>query len=108
VLKAFVQVGDSLTGFDHDTALLAAQKHAFDVASESLRLERISYATGASGILNVLNAQRQFEQSSFGYAQVQGKLFLDTIQLMVAVGGGWETGRVVARNDRSADLEPPE
>jgi len=108
VLKAFVQVGDSLTGFDHDAALLAAQKHAFDVASESLRLERISYATGASGILNVLNAQRQFEQSSLGYAQVQGKLYLDTIQLMVAVGGGWETGRVVARNDRSADLEPPE
>ncbi len=36
VLQAFVQVGgDSLTAVDHDGALLAAQKRAFDLASES-------------------------------------------------------------------------
>jgi outer membrane protein TolC len=102
VLQAFVQVGDSLTALDHDGALLAAQKRAFDLASESLRLERINYATGASGVLNVLDAQRQFERASLGYAQGQGQLYLDTLQLIVAMGGGgWDAGRPVGRNDRA-------
>lgn len=106
VLQAFVQVGDSLTALDHDTAQVAAQRRAFDLASESLRLERINYATGASGILNVLSAQRQFERASLGYAQVQGGLYLDTVQLIVAIGGGaWNAGISLARNDRAADLE---
>ena len=86
----------------HDGALLAAQKRAFDLASESLRLERINYATGASGVLNVLDAQRQFERASLGYAQGQGQLYLDTLQLIVAMGGGgWDAGRPVGRNDRA-------
>jgi outer membrane protein TolC len=101
VLQAFVQVGDSLTALDHDGALLAAQKRAFDLASESLRLERINYATGASGVLNVLDAQRQFERASLGYAQGQGQLFLDTVQLIVAMGGGgWDAGRPNRRTGR--------
>lgn len=102
VLQAFVQVGDSLTALEHDGALLAAQKRAFDLASESLRLERINYATGASGVLNVLDAQRQFERASLGYAQGQGQLYLDTVQLIVAMGGGgWDAGRPVTRNGRA-------
>ncbi|HEY1929245.1 MAG TPA: efflux transporter outer membrane subunit [Caulobacteraceae bacterium] len=105
VLLAFAQVGDSLTAIDQDTTLLAAQKRAFDLASESLRLERINYSTGVSGVLDVLNAQRQFARASLGYAQVQGSLYLDTIQLMVAMGGGrWSAERAVAQNERGGDL----
>ncbi len=107
MLQAFVQVGDSLTALDHDGVLPTGQKRAFDLASESLRLERINYATGASGVLNVLDAQRQFEHASLGYAQGQGQLYLDTVQLIVATGGGWDAGRPVARNGR-ADPELPQ
>jgi NodT family efflux transporter outer membrane factor (OMF) lipoprotein len=88
VLLAFAQVGDVLTALDHDTALLAAQKRALELATESLRLERINYAGGATGILDLLNAQRQLQRTALGYAQVKGQLYLDTIQLIVAVGGG--------------------
>jgi NodT family efflux transporter outer membrane factor (OMF) lipoprotein len=98
VLQAFAQVGDVLTALDHDTALLEAQKRALDLASESLRLERINYATGASGLRDVLDAQRQFARASLGHAQVQGQLYLDSIQLIVAMGGGgWVTGSAVAQ-----------
>lgn len=105
VLLAFAQVGDSLTALDHDADLLAAQKRALDLASESLRLERINYATGAAGVLTVLDAQRQLERASLGYAQVQGQLYLDTVQLIVAMGGGKWTGSAEAPQERAPVAE---
>lgn len=109
VVQAFAQVGDSLTAIDHDTALLRTQKRAFDLASESLRLERINYASGASDLLNVLDAQRQFQRASLGYAQDQGQLYQDTVQLIVAMGGGGlGAENAVAQSDRTADAERPQ
>jgi NodT family efflux transporter outer membrane factor (OMF) lipoprotein len=90
VLQAFSQVGDTLTALDHDNSLLQAQGRAYDVASESLRLERINYAGGEGGILSLLDSQRQLQRAALGRAQVQGQLYLDAIQLIVAAGGsGW-------------------
>jgi NodT family efflux transporter outer membrane factor (OMF) lipoprotein len=88
VLLAFAQVGDILTALDHDTALLDAQSRALDLASESLRLERINYASGEAGVLSLLDSQRQLQRAALGHAQVQGQLYLDMIQLIVASGGG--------------------
>jgi NodT family efflux transporter outer membrane factor (OMF) lipoprotein len=94
ILLAFSQVGDVLTALDHDTALLEAQSRALDLASESLRLERINYASGEAGVLGLLDSQRQLQRAALGRAQVQGQLYLDVVQLSVATGGsGWSTPR---------------
>ena len=90
VLLAFSQVGDVLTALDHDSALLEAQGRALDLASTSLRLERINYASGEAGVLSLLDSQRQLQRAALGRAQVQGQLYLDVVQLIVATGGsGW-------------------
>ena len=87
VLQAFGQVADILQALVHDADLLAAQKHALDTASESVRLQRISFGAGGTGVLNLLEAQRQYQQALLGYVRAEAQRYLDTTQLLVAMGG---------------------
>jgi len=89
VLQAFGQVADTMQALSHDQQLLAAQQQALSVASESLRLQRISYSGGGSGILPLIDAQRQYLQARLGFVQAQAQRYQDTAQLLVAMGGGW-------------------
>ncbi|HEX4183728.1 MAG TPA: efflux transporter outer membrane subunit [Caulobacteraceae bacterium] len=89
VLQSFGQVADILEALKHDAALLAAQQRALDTASESVRLQRINYTEGGAGLINLLDAQRQYQQASLGYARATAQRYQDTIQLSVAMGGGW-------------------
>jgi NodT family efflux transporter outer membrane factor (OMF) lipoprotein len=89
VLQAFGQVADILQALTHDAKLLEAQKRALDMASESLRLQRINYSNGGVGILNLLDAQRQYQRARLGYVRAEAQRYQDTIQLLVAMGGGW-------------------
>ena len=91
VLLAFGQIADTLQALQNDAHLLAAQQHALDMASESVRLQRISYTRGGTGLLNLLDAQRQYQQARLGYVRAQAQRYQDTIQLLVATGGGrWD------------------
>jgi NodT family efflux transporter outer membrane factor (OMF) lipoprotein len=89
VLQAFGQVADILQALTHDAQLSAAQRRALDTASESVRLQRINYGRGGTGILDLLDAQRQYQQALLGYVRVEAQRYQDTIQLLVAMGGGW-------------------
>jgi outer membrane protein TolC len=57
-----------------------------------VRLQRISYTQGGTGLLNLLDAQRQYQQVRLGYVRAQAQRYQDTIQLLVAMGGGWWEG----------------
>jgi NodT family efflux transporter outer membrane factor (OMF) lipoprotein len=89
VLQAFGQVADVLQALSHDAQLLAAQQHAVDLATESVRLQRIRYTGGGAGILDLLDAQRQYQQAQLGYVRAEAQRYQDSIQLLVAMGGGW-------------------
>jgi NodT family efflux transporter outer membrane factor (OMF) lipoprotein len=89
VLEAFEQVADVLQALTHDAELLAEQSHALDLASESVRLQRIDYARGGIGILNLLDAQRQYQQALQGEIKAEAQRYQDTTKLLVATGGGW-------------------
>jgi NodT family efflux transporter outer membrane factor (OMF) lipoprotein len=89
VLQAFGQVADTLDALAHDADLVAAQRHALDVADESLALARLSYEAGKSDVLQMLDSQRLDQQARLGYARAQTQRFQDTAQLFVAMGGGW-------------------
>ena len=107
VLQAFGQVADTMQALAHDAQLLADQRQALDVASDSVRLQRISYSGGGSGILPLLDAQRQYQQARRGYVRADAQRYQDTIQLLVAMGGGWwgadlavaEDGSIPVRSD---------
>jgi NodT family efflux transporter outer membrane factor (OMF) lipoprotein len=89
VLQAFGQVADLLRALSHDGQMLAAEQRALDIASESMRLHKIRYSGGGSGILELLDAERQYQQARLGYSEAQSRRFRDIIQLQVAMGGGW-------------------
>jgi NodT family efflux transporter outer membrane factor (OMF) lipoprotein len=93
VLQAFEQVADVLQALAHDANLVAAQRHALDLASEAARLQRISYAGGNTGLLNLLDAQRQYQQALLGYVRAEAQRYQDTIQLLVAMGGSWSNAK---------------
>jgi NodT family efflux transporter outer membrane factor (OMF) lipoprotein len=89
VLQAFGQVADILQALKHDTDLLVAQRRALSMASEAVRLQRINYGSGGSGIIGLLDAQRQYQQAQLGYVRAEAQRYQDTVQLLVAMGGGW-------------------
>jgi NodT family efflux transporter outer membrane factor (OMF) lipoprotein len=87
VLDSFGQVADLLDALDHDAQLVAAQANARDTSQASLELARQSYQAGNSGLLQVLDAQRQRQRAELGFLEAQARQYLDTIQLLLAVGG---------------------
>ncbi|HEY1447545.1 MAG TPA: efflux transporter outer membrane subunit [Caulobacteraceae bacterium] len=89
VLQSFGQVADVLEALRHDAAALAAQQRALNTASQSVGLQRINYVEGGAGLLNLLDAERQYQQASLGYARATAQRYQDTTQLLLAMGGGW-------------------
>jgi len=88
VLESFGQVADSLDGLSHDAELLAAQSNALAAAQSSVDLARESYAAGNTGVLQVLDSERERLTARLGLLRAEGKQRLDTAQLFLALGGG--------------------
>ena len=89
VLLAFQNVADVLHALQLDAATLQAQQVAVRAASDSLDLTRSQYRLGALTFVNLLNAQRTYQQSRLALVQAQAARFADTAALFQALGGGW-------------------
>jgi len=89
VLQAFGQVADVLRALEHDAELLGAENAAVTTSEASLKLAQEAYAAGRGSLLQVLDAQRLYEQALLGYARAKGQRYLDTILLFEAMGGAW-------------------
>jgi NodT family efflux transporter outer membrane factor (OMF) lipoprotein len=87
VLEAFGQVADSLDALDHGAEELQAQAHAEDAAREYVELTRRSYKEGNVDVLQVLDAERRYQQARLGFVRAQAQRYLDTVQLFLALGG---------------------
>lgn len=87
VLVSFRQVSDALDALQNDAALVDAQAHARSLARRRLTLERESYRAGNSGLLPVLDAERQRERADLGLLQAKERQYLDTVRLLLATGG---------------------
>ena len=80
---------DTLRALGNDAEFAAAEHQALDAARASLELERVSYAAGRSNVLQLLDAERGYEQARLGYARSSSQRYLDSAELLVALGGGW-------------------
>jgi NodT family efflux transporter outer membrane factor (OMF) lipoprotein len=89
VLAAFGQVADTLRALEHDADLVDAERYALDTSDRARELQRISYQEGKSDLLQLLDAERLYQQARLGYARAQAQRYQDTVQLFVAMGGGW-------------------
>ena len=89
VLAAFQNVADVLRALQTDAAALKAQQHADQAASESLDLTSSQYRLGSIPYVNLLNAQRTYQQARLNLVQAQAARLADTAALYQALGGGW-------------------
>jgi outer membrane protein TolC len=96
VLEAFAQVADLLDALDHDAEQIDAQAQAQQAAQSSLDLARASYREGNAGVLLVLDAERSYQQARLGYVRAVVQRYLDTVQLILALGGTSPSAPVVA------------
>lgn len=90
VLEAFRQVADLLHALQTDSQSVAAQQDALSVAEHALALSRLSFAAGNSGILQVLDAERLYQQASASLVGARSQQYLDVARLYVATAGGWD------------------
>jgi len=89
VLTAFGQVADTLRALEHDGELVDAERRALETSDRARALQRISYEAGKSDLLQLLDAERSYQQARLGYTRAQAQRLQDTTQLFVALGGDW-------------------
>jgi NodT family efflux transporter outer membrane factor (OMF) lipoprotein len=87
VLRSFSQVADALEALDHDVELINSEQSAVAISSENLNLTRQSYTAGNTGVLQILEAQRQSQQARLGLVRAQAQRLEDIIELQLALGG---------------------
>ena len=87
VISSFGQVADTLQAINHDAEENLAQEDALRAAETSFRLNQQAYAQGENSILQVLEAERAYEQALLGQIRVKTAQYLDTVRLYVALGG---------------------
>lgn len=87
VLTAFGQVADALQALDHDAEALDVLERARTAAESNLKLTRESYNEGNVGVLQILDAQRLYQQARLGYVKASAQRYMDTAQLQLALGG---------------------
>ena len=87
VLVSFRQVADSLHALSNSADDVSAQQRAFASADSALRLARLGYGVGNSGIVQVLDAQRLRQVAELDLVRARTQRYLATVRLFIAMGG---------------------
>jgi multidrug efflux pump len=91
VLVAFAEVQENLSGLKFLSDQAAVAERAAASAVEAARLARVRYDAGIVSYLDVVEAERTALQVHRESARVQGQRRIATVQLIKALGGGWNS-----------------
>jgi multidrug efflux system outer membrane protein len=90
VLVAFGEVENSLSGIRYLTTQAEAQQRAVTNARRAADLATDRYRSGIVSYLEVVDASREALQSERANAELAGQRLIASVQLIKALGGGWE------------------
>ncbi|HUA38102.1 MAG TPA: multidrug efflux RND transporter permease subunit [Candidatus Sulfopaludibacter sp.] len=91
VLVAFGDVEDSLADIRHLADQAAAQRRAVTNARRAAELADDRYRSGIVSYIEVVDANRDALTAERANAQLAGQQLIASVQLIKALGGGWET-----------------
>lgn len=91
VLRAFVQVSDSLAALGTDRESIAALSEAVNSAEHNARNSQTAYQLGGGALLQVIDAQRQLSRTRRALVQAQGQQLADLVELFTATAADWRT-----------------
>ncbi len=103
VINAFQEVADALSALQYDSNKEKLELKAQQAAFDSLSLIQAQFNQGAASYLELLQAQRQYQQTRMATIQAKAALFSDSAGLMYALGGGWwqpNGGNVMANHEK--------
>jgi hydrophobe/amphiphile efflux-1 (HAE1) family protein/NodT family efflux transporter outer membrane factor (OMF) lipoprotein len=105
ILVAFGEVETSLAGMQHLATQSEAQNRALASARRAAELATERYRAGIVSYLEVVDANRGALQTERGNAQLAGQRLAVAVQLIKALGGGWNEEALLARSDRKPRAE---
>lgn len=91
VQHAFEEVNDALVNVRQNTERENALNLSQQSSSNALEIANSRYKSGYTGYLEVLDAQRVFNDASLAYIQSRQARLASTVELFKALGGGWAT-----------------
>jgi NodT family efflux transporter outer membrane factor (OMF) lipoprotein len=108
VLSAFVQVADALQAIAHDDQLLTQAQGALASSTDALRLQRLRFANGKTGLLPVLDAQRSYARANMAVVRAHAQRLQDSAALLYAVSRNWDRTNTTEpkRTDIAAVAQP--
>lgn len=89
VLEAFREVADALRAIEHNAKALQARSEAATQAEGAYQIASRRFDAGGISQTDLLDAQRQYLQTSLDQVASQASRFADTATLFQALGGGW-------------------
>lgn len=106
VLTAFQQVEDNLAALRILSTEVDQQNAAIDSAQKNLQVANDRYRAGIDQYLNVITAQTTLlsvQQTAVGLRRQQ---MTATVQLIEALGGGWDSAQLPKPQDLGAKADP--
>jgi len=94
VLEGFREVEDALIQLQVLEREVEVQRQALEAARETLRLVENQYKAGMLDFLNVASAQATALSSERTLLNLEGNRLLASVQLITALGGGWQASRL--------------
>jgi multidrug efflux system outer membrane protein len=90
IRQAFREVADGLVGYRRLLEFRHQQNLLFVAAQDARRLAEIRYQGGATGYLEVLDADTRLFDAELGLAQAQLSVSSAFVEIYRALGGGWQ------------------
>ena len=108
VLTAFQQVEDSLSALRVLSDQIQQQHLAVQSAQRALDMEMARYQTGLDAYVNVVTEQNALLSAQQTLASLEVQRAVYSVQLVEALGGGWERAQLPSPEQVSAKPEAPE
>jgi outer membrane protein, multidrug efflux system len=96
IQTAFREVADALTNVEQTGASVVDLQASVDASRNALRLATRRYESGYANYLDVLDALRTLNVSQLALIRNQQALLSATVDLMKALGGGWQDEQPIA------------
>src|SRR4029077_14285743 len=90
IQTSFREVSDALTNIRQYAATERDAQASLEAARAALRLANIRYEAGYTRFLEVLDSQRSLNISELAQIRSRQNLLSADVDLMKALGGGWE------------------
>jgi multidrug efflux system outer membrane protein len=102
IQNAFREVNDALINLRQNAEREAALNRGQEAAKKALDVSENRYKSGYSAYLDVLDAQRVYNDTALAFIQSRQARLVATVELFKALGGGWRS-----ETQLNADPVPP-